>query len=67
MYKLPEILKRLRINNNLTLKQLSQKVNISAKRLSNWENGCNSPYSADLIKLTKYFNVSCDYLLGLID
>lgn len=65
MYNFPNILKQLRIDKNLTLKQLSSKVNINATRLSRWEKGLSSPTSRYLVILAKYFNVKVDYLLGL--
>ena len=45
--------------------QLAEKLNITKQTVSNWENDNIQPSIEMLIKLTKIFNVSSDYLLGL--
>ena len=45
--------------------QLAEKLNISKQTVSNWENENILPSIEMLIRLSKIFNVSTDYLLGL--
>ena len=45
--------------------QLAQKLNITKQTVSNWENDNIQPSIDMLVKLSKIFNVSTDYLLGL--
>lgn len=50
------------LRGRLTQKELSNKLNISVKNLSNYEVGRTEPDISTLIKLADYFNVSLDYL-----
>ena len=45
--------------------QLAQKLNITKQTVSNWENENIQPSIEMLIRLSKLFSVSSDYLLGL--
>ena len=45
--------------------QVAQKLGITKQTVSNWENDNIQPSIDMLIKLSKIFNVSTDYLLGL--
>lgn len=57
-------LKYLRTKNNLTLMELSEKLNIDNSNLSKMENG-KIGISIDNLKiLTEFYNVSADFLLG---
>lgn len=62
-----ERLKLLRIDKKLSQPALAQLVGVSKGMISFWENGINEPTITNLIKLTKIFGVSADYLLGLED
>ena len=44
--------------------QLAQKLGITKQTVSNWENDNIQPSIDMLVKLSKIFNVSTDYLLG---
>lgn len=57
----------LRISYNWTQVQLAQKLNVSKQTVSNWENNNILPSVDMLIKLSKIFSVSTDYLLNLDD
>lgn len=58
-------LKEARIQKGLTQKQLSEKVNISATTLTNYETGKSKIPSADtLLSLSNALEVSIDWLLG---
>ena len=51
--------------NNLTLRALGQKVNMSSSRLSQYETGKREPKLETWQKLADFFNVPVDYLLGI--
>lgn len=58
-------IENLRLAHNWTQVQLAQKLNVSKQTVSNWENNNILPSVEMLIKLSKTFSVSTDYLLGL--
>ena len=55
----------LRIAFGLNQVQLAQKLTISKQTVSNWENENIQPSIDMLVRLSKVFHVSTDYLLGL--
>jgi transcriptional regulator with XRE-family HTH domain len=57
-------IKRLREQNNLSLRDLAGKTNISFVTLSRLENDLQKLYDHHLIALADYFKVSIDYVLG---
>ena len=60
-------LKELRNNENLSIRQLSKLVGIDATCISRWEREITVVNGDQLIVFAKFFNVSTDYLLGLVD
>ena len=58
-------LKELRLEKNLTIKQLSMEVKIGSSSICRWENEQADIKGSQLIALARYFKVSTDYLLGL--
>lgn len=57
-------LKYLRTSLGMTLEQLSQKLDMPLSTLAGYENGRReAPYKV-LIKISRFFGVSIDYLLG---
>ena len=62
-----ERLKELRLEKGLSLIQLAKETGISKSAISFWENGDRIPTALNIITLAKYFEVSADYLLGLVD
>lgn len=60
-------IKDLRIDHDLTLKQLAQKLEISERTLARYENGVSKPTVDVLIQLALYFNVSVDYICGMTE
>lgn len=61
---LGERLRELRKNRKLTLRELSEKINLRANTLSQFENGKRKPSIESLNTLADFFNVSVDYLMG---
>ena len=55
----------LRMSFGWTQVQLAQKLGVTKQTVSNWENDNIQPSIDMLIKISKVFNVSADYLLGL--
>ncbi len=47
--------------------EICKDLGIYKQKLSRWKLGETKPSYDELILLAKYFNVTCDYLLGLED
>ncbi|TPR45667.1 XRE family transcriptional regulator [Apilactobacillus micheneri] len=69
----PIRLKALRKGQKISLKQLAENLNKYSKdskhhnnpaQIGNWERGVRSPSYLEIKKLSSYFNVSMDYLIG---
>ena len=58
-------IKELRLERNLTCEELGKIMGVSKVSVWQWENNINYPNNKILIKLTNFFNVTSDYLLGL--
>ncbi len=57
----------LREDNDKTQRQLANMLNCSQQVYSNYELGQRDIPTDILIKLSKYYNVSVDYILGISD
>ncbi len=62
---LGEIIKKLRIARGLNQVQLAQKLDVSKQTISNWENNNILPSVEMLMKSSRFFSVSTDFLLEL--
>ena len=62
-----ERLKELRQEHGLSQMDLSQKTGLSQSAIAKWELNKTEPTASALITLSKFFNESVDFLLGLID
>ena len=60
-------LKQLRLDHKLTQSDLADILGIKPTAISNYESQRNEPSFDKLVMLSEYFEVSCDYLLGLTD
>ncbi len=60
-----DTVKSLRLSHNLSQVQLANALNVSKQTVSNWENNNILPSIEMLIKISKYFSVSADFLLEL--
>ena len=56
-------LKKLRKQKNLSQLKVAMDLAVSREALSYYENGKRSPDVDMLVKLSRYFNVSVDYLI----
>ena len=64
---LGQMIKSLRLEQHLTQRQLGEILGFSNQTVSFWETGRLEPNIDTLIKIAQYFEVSCDYLVGLED
>ena len=62
---LGEKLKQLRLEKNLTQKQLADRLGVAISAISSYESDTRCPTFDTLIKYARIFHVSTDYLLGL--
>ncbi len=60
-------LRDLREDADLTQEQLSKILNINKHSISSYERNKSEPPDIIKIKIVKYFNISSDYLLGIVD
>jgi transcriptional regulator with XRE-family HTH domain len=65
--KFSERLKTLRENHNMSQRKLSEVLGMGSTVVYFYESGKKLPSIEVLLKLSQYFNVSADYLLGLTD
>lgn len=64
MFTFSERLKELRVERSLTQRQLAQAVGLSQTAITQWENKLREPSASVIITLSRFFNVTTDYLLG---
>lgn len=62
-----ERLKELRQSKNLTLQQLGENLGVTKATLGNFENCNKQPSMNMVIKISMFFDVSIDYLVGRTD
>lgn len=70
MNNISEIIKSLREEKNISMDEMAEQlkaygVNIAKSTISRWENGKAEPSMSYVRVLSKYFNVSLDYMIGL--
>ena len=58
-------IKRLRLENNMTQKNLADKLFVTAQAVSRWENGDVEPSLSTVAELARIFGVSTDEILGV--
>lgn len=61
-----ELLRELRKDHGMTQADLAKELSFAPLTISSYERGRSVPDDATKVKLAKIFNVSLDYLLGLI-
>ena len=65
MMELGKRVKALRLQNHLTQEQLAQKLGLTKSVISAYETGSRQPSYDVLIRLSRIFKVSTDYLLNV--
>lgn len=64
-YEIGSRIRKYREENNLSQKQLAEKIGVSNSRLSNWEQGLNRPDADILAAICVALDVSPSLLLGI--
>lgn len=64
---LPEILKKLRLERNMSQAMIEELTGIDRTTISAYEKGIRDPSLKNLIKLANLYKVSLDYLCGRIN
>ena len=59
-----QIIKELRKENNMTQKQVAEKLGISYQSYQAYERGISQPTLENFIKIANIYDVSLDYLIG---
>lgn len=62
-----ERLKELRIRHGLRQADIAELLNTTQRQISKYERGLQIMGTDKYLRLAKYYNVSLDYLTGLID
>lgn len=60
-------LKELRLEKELSQRELAEILKTNNSSVCDWERERSQPDLETLVDIAKYFNVSTDYLLGLTD
>ncbi len=60
-------LKMLREEKGLGQVELAKALGVGKGTISLWENGLREPLLSSLVAIAKYFNISIDELVGLVD
>ncbi|MBR7181228.1 MAG: helix-turn-helix transcriptional regulator [Clostridia bacterium] len=60
-------IKDLREDRDLRQLDVAQAIGIDQRSLSNYETGKTSPDGEVIVRLARFFGVTCDYLLGVSD
>lgn len=59
-----DVLKEIRMKNNLTQDEMAEKLAVTRQAVSRWENGDSTPNIETLKQISKDFNISINTLLG---
>ena len=59
-----QIMRSLRESENLKQSELAEKLEVTQRKISYWENDQVEPSLADLWKIADFFNLSIDELIG---
>ncbi len=60
-------IKELRVSQKITQNELATRLGVTKSAISSYENGSRLPSYDILIKISRIFKVSTDYLLGCVD
>jgi len=59
--------KNLRIENDYTMQQVAEGTGLTVSAISRYESGKREPSASVLFMFCKFYGVTADYLLGLVD
>jgi len=60
-------LRELRNERGMTIVDLAKVLQVRHSAVSRWENGLRKPCADSIYNISKFFNVSAGYLIGLED
>ena len=60
-------IKELRVSQKMTQSEFAERLGVTKSSISSYENGSRLPSYDILIKISRIFKVSTDYLLGCVD
>ena len=63
--KIAELIYELRAEMKISQQTLADEIGVSRRAITFWESGINEPKATYIARLSKFFGVSADYLLGL--
>lgn len=61
---LGKTIKELRLEEGISQRELGNRLNVCNQTVSFWESGQREPDLDTLLKISRYFQVSTDFLLG---
>ncbi len=64
---LSEKIKQLRENLNITQSELAKTLGLTRSAVNAWEMGLSVPSTQYVVELAKFFQVSTDFLLGIVE
>ena len=64
MMKLSDKLIALRKENGWSQEDFAEKLDVSRQAISRWENGTALPDAQNILRISKLFNITADYLLN---
>jgi len=67
MFSFCERLVELRLEKNISKKDIAYEIRVSPKQYTRYETGANDPTMRILINIANYYKVSLDYLVGRSD
>ena len=65
LFLLSERIKMLRESNDLTQSELAKQLGLTRSSINAWEMGLSIPSTQYIVELSKLFNVSADFILGI--
>ena len=63
--KIAERIYELRTEMKISQQTLADEIGVSKRAITFWESGINEPKATYIARLSKFFGVTSDYLLGL--
>jgi len=64
-FNIGEKIKELRASKKLTQAKLAKRLHVSASTISSYEVGDRQPSYDIIVRISRFFNVTTDYLLGV--
>ena len=60
-----ERIRQLRESRGMSMQQLADKLGLAKSSVAKWELGMTQPTVGNLLAMSRFFNCSTDYILGL--